>query len=475
MEATVDNHDCPWRTKAEELIKLIEEQNRRIEQLERMLFGKRSEKMPSVRSKPNPSIDHEATQEKRKDSRAQKQTLPEVTIEHKVHEAARHCQKCGSNELKKVGAGRVSVMIEYVPARLERQVHIQETLACPCGEYMVTASGPTRPTEGGSYGAGFLAHVVTAKCCDSIPLYRMEKQFKRLGISMSRSTLCNLFHQAADALEPIYQRMLSNMPAYDLVLADETPVPVQAENKTHKGYMWSFINKDYILYRYSRTRSGLTPSLVLKDSKGTLLADAFSGYNRICTPDGRTRAGCWAHARRKFFEAKDTAPEAQLVLDYIKELYQIEYDAAVMNILGTHRHVELRQQRASPILNELHHYLREQQGIHPPKSPMAKAIGYVFNNWDELCRFINDANLPLDNNASERALRIIALGRKNYLFVGNDAAAENLAGLYSLVATCELHGINPEQYLTDVMIRVHTHPQAKLDDLMPHKWKMLVK
>lgn len=466
MEVMFDNHDCPWRAKAEEL-------SQRIEQLERMLFGKRSEKMPSARPKPISSTDPEAIQETRQERRSQKQTLPEVTVEHKVEEADRQCKKCGSSELKKVGAGKVSVMIEYVPARLLRQLHVQETLACPCGEYMVTAAGPIRPTEGGSYGPSLISHVVTAKCCDSIPLYRMEKQFKRLGATLSRSTLCNLFHQAADALKPIYERMLANMPSYSLVLADETPLPVQEDKKTHKGFMWSFINQDYILYRYSRTRSGLTPSLVLKESKGTLIADAFSGYNSICTPDGRTRAGCYAHARRKFFEAKDTAPEAERVLDYIKALYQIEYDAAAIDVLGTDRHLELRQQRASPILNELHEYLLKQKEIHPPKSPMGKAIGYVFNNWDELCRFVEDPHLPLDNNASERALRIVALGRKNYLFAGNDQAAENLAGLYSLVATCELHGINPEKYLADTLIRVHTHPQAQLDDLLPHRWKTL--
>lgn len=239
--------------------------------------------------------------------------------------------------------------------------------------------------------------------------------------------------------------------------------------------MWSFINNDYILYRYSRTRSGLTPSQVLKDSKGTLLADAFSGYNSICTPDGRIRAGCFAHARRKFFEAKDSAPEAQQVLDYIKALYQIEYDVANLDAVGSAQHLGIRKDRAGPILLELKQYLREQENIHPPKSPMGKAIGYVLNNWEELNQFVNNPLLPLDNNASERALRIIALGRKNYLFAGSDEAAENLAGLYSLVASCELQDINPEQYLADVFIRVHTHPQSQLDDLLPHRWKTLSK
>lgn len=265
--------------------------------------------------------------------------------------------------------------------------------------------------------------------------------------------------------------MLATMPSYSLVLADETPLPVQSENKTHRGYLWSFINEDFILYRYSHTRSSLTPSDVLKDSQGTLLADAYSGYNRICTPKGRTRAGCWAHVRRKFFEAKESAPEAEVVLAHIRSLYQIEYNAANKELMGSEEHYGLRKTQALPIVEELHKYLLEQQGLHPPKTPMGKAIGYALNNWKELNQFIENAKLPLDNNASERALRIVALGRKNYLFAGNNEAAANLAGLYSLVASCELHGVNPEHYLADLLIRVQTHPQQQIVDLLPHRWK----
>jgi transposase len=465
MEATIDNHDCHWRVKAEEL-------SRRIEQLERMIFGKRSEKMPSVKASVKEQVNPEEIQETRAKRRALRSSIPEVRYEHAVADYERLCPKCGSRDLKKLGEGKVSTLIEYVPAYLERQVHIQETLACCCGEYVVSAEGPMRPTEGGHYGAGLMAHVVTAKCVDSVPLYRMEKQFKRAGLSLPRSTLCNLFHQTALALKPIYNHMLAIMPGYSLVLADETPLPVQEESKTHKGFMWSFINDDYILYRYSRTRSSMTPSLVLQGSQGTLLADGFSGYNQVCMPNGRLRAGCWAHARRKFFEAKDTAPEAQQMLEHIKSLYQIEYDVANLDIIGSSQHLAIRKERAGPLLLEIRQYLEEQAGIHPPKSPMGKAIGYTINNWLELTRFIEDQKLPLDNNASERALRIIALGRKNYLFAGNDEAAENLAGLYSLVATCELHGINPHEYLADVLIKVHTKPQSQVHELLPHRWKI---
>jgi transposase len=462
MELSLDDHNCSWRIKAEEL-------SLRIEQLERMLFGKRSEKIPKIK---NTIMSEPATvQEARSLRRKSKSLLPEVRHVYEVKEKAKLCPRCGSCNLKTVGEGKISSLIEYVPARLERHVHVQETLACSCGEYMVTADGPIKPIDGGHYGASLMAHTVVAKCVDSIPLYRMEKQFKRAGLLITRSSLCNLFHQTADALKPIYQRMLDIMPSYSLVMADETPLPVQAEKKVHRGFMWSFINDDYILYRYSRTRSGETPQMVLKDSVGTLLVDGYSGYNRVCTPEGRMRAGCWAHARRKFFDAKDCEKVAEIALEQIKSLYQIEYDAAMLGVMGSEKHKALRQQRAIPILHDMHKYLSEQSGLHPPKSPMGKAITYALNNWTELNRFVDDEKLSLDNNASERALRIIAVGRKNYLFAGNDEAAENLAGLYSLIATCELHGINPEKYLADVLIRVHTHPHKKIDELLPHRWK----
>lgn len=466
MKIVQEKQDC------QNCREIIEALKAEIEALKRLIYGKRSERLPSLKKSLKPPLDPNTVKETRALRRSDRNLLPEVRHEYQVKEAAKQCLKCGSSELKRVGEGKISTLIEYVPARLERHVHVQETLACPCGDYMVTAEGPIKAIEGGHYGASFMSHVVVAKCVDSLPLYRMEKQFKRAGLSLTRSSLCNLFHQSAAALKPIYQHMLAIMPGYSLVMADETPLPVLEKEKTHRGFMWSFINDDYILYRYSRTRSGATPQAVLKESSGTLLVDAFSGYNRICTPKGRVRAGCWAHARRKFFEAKKSAVEADYVLGQIKALYQIEYDVAKLGVkMGEEEHRALRETRTLPILNELHKYLLEQSGLHPPKSAMGMAIGYALNNWTELNHFVKDAKLSLDNNASERALRIIALGRKNYLFAGNDEAAENLAGLYSLVATCEWHGINPEHYLADVLIRIHTHPQSKIEELLPHRWK----
>lgn len=178
-----------------------------------------------------------------------------------------------------------------------------------------------------------------------------------------------------------------------------------------------------------------------------------------------------AHARRKLFEALPTAPEAQVALDLIVDLYRIEHFAAAANILGTAEHLEARRTQSAQVISKLSSWLAIEQTKHPPKSPFGKAIRYARGQWTALTRFLNDARLALDNNASERALRTISLGRKNYLFVGTDAAGENLAGLFSLLATCEENGVNPEQYLADVLPRLQTHPNARLDELLPHLWK----
>jgi transposase len=414
-----------------ELVKrdvIIAEQSARIIALEqeivalkKLIFGKRSEKMPSpkdiFRREKETNQDRESALQTRQDRRAARANLTERTIVHEVSAEKRQCPHCLRTELKKVGEGKRSVIFELVPAQVERQIHIQETLACPCGDYIVTADGPAKPVEGGQYGPKIMAHVVTAKCCDSIPLYRMEKQFKRQGIELSRSTFCNLFHQSAQALKPIWERMLETVPQYDLVLADETPLPVE----------------------------------VLGLSSGTLLVDGYSGYNKVCTPDARERAGCWAHVRRKFFESQATAPEqAKYAMEQILSIYRIEYEAASQNVKEGPPHLLLRQTKSLPLV---------------------KAFTYSLNNWEALNVFLGNARVPIDNNASERALRIVALGRKNYLFAGNHEAARNLAGLYSLIATCELNEVNPEKYLADTLIRVQSHPQKLVDQLLPHAWK----
>jgi transposase len=193
----------------------------------------------------------------------------------------------------------------------------------------------------------------------------------------------------------------------------------------------------------------------------------------VTLPHGRVRVGCWAHTRSKFFEALPTAPEAQQALDFILELYRIEDQALQQEVVRTPAHRALRQRHSAPVLMRMHEWLQLQRPLHLPKSPMGEAIRYALNQWQALGLFLHDERLPLDNNRSEAALRAAAQGRKNFLFVDHEVAGQNLAGLYSLVMTCEANGINPEQYLEDVLLRIQTHPQSRIDELLPHHWKPL--
>lgn len=451
-----------------------------VAKLSKMLFGKKSEKMPRAKQEINKQdgvqTDKEATKKKRKKREEErKRTAKEVEIHHDVPEADRHCPNCSEQDLKKAGS-KSSVLIEWVPGHFERQTHIQNSYACPCCDYIVTADGPQRPTEGGQYGAGFMSHIVVSKCADSIPFYRMEKQFRRIGIPISRSTLCDLFHQAADILVPLYQRMAAYVALSLLVLADETPLPVLDKklNKTRKGYVWIFLTNDIAYYRFSPTRSGETPGEVLGNSPGTLLVDGYTGYNQVTTPDSRERAGCWAHVRRKFFDSLKQAPEeTKYILDQILNLYRVEYEAVNREITGKPIHRQLRLEKSGPILAHIKTWAEQQRPNFLPKSPMGQAFTYMLNQWGPLNHYLTDAHIPIDNNGSERSLRLIAKGRDNYMFAGNDVAAQNLAQNMSFVVSCEIHGVNPEVYLADVLIRVQTHPAKDIDDLLPHRWKEL--
>ena len=475
-----EEHDCAWRDEAERLAAELAQVQDRQQQLEgqlaalqRHIFGQRSEKMPPIAEqlRQEKPADPALTQAMRRAQREAKAALPEREIQHRVSDERRKCPKCGSTELRSVGEGKRTYLYEYVPARFERQVHVQETLACRCGEGMVVADGPRRVADKCQYGPGLLAHVVTAKCADSIPLYRQAKALARAGVPINRTTLGDLFHTAADVLAPLAARILERVRESRLVRADETPIRVLDEGKTRRGYIWTFRTEQLIAYEYSASRSGETPARVLEGTRGYLLVDAYSGYNAVTLPEGRIRVGCWAHVRRKFFDALGTAPEAKGMLNLILDLYRVEHAARDAGVLGQPEHLRLRAEQSAASLGRIRDWLATQGPLHPPKSPLGEAIRYAQGQWEALGRFVSDVTLPLDNNASENALRAVALGRKNFLFVGHDDAGSSLAGLYSLVATCHANGVNPEAYLADVLLHVQTQPAALIDELLPDRWK----
>ncbi len=387
------------------------------------------------------------------------------------------CPRCGGREFTPLGEGKLTEMYEVVAARVERQLHVQEKLRCRCGEGILTADPPDKVFDRTRFGPTFMAQVAVSKCADSIPLYRQAKAWRRAGVPVNDSTLGDLFHATARASNVLYERLLALIAVDPLVLADETKMPVQAKGKTRTAWIWDFIAKDadektLIAYVFSNSRSGETPLRVLANTLGKLLVDGYTAYNKVTVPGGRERAGCHAHARRKFFEALSTAPaEATQAMDFILELYRVERAAWETGLARTPAHLAMRQERSKPVMEAFHAWLEAERPKHLPKGPMGEAIKYALNQWDALSLFLTDAALPLDNNESERALRVCALGRKNFLFVGNDDAGENLAGLYSLIATCEANGVNAVEYLADVLIRVQIHPASRLDELLPHRWK----
>ena len=473
MAPPIDDHECGWKGWASELAQRLSETEAKMAALERRLLGPKSEKLPKV-----PPMDREvakkrppdpaatlATRRKNAELRATRVVTDDVP--YKVPQSDRVCPKCASTDFHAVGPGKESFTLDYVPGYFRRRRHVRETLACICGAHVVTAPGPDHSIEGARYGDGFRAYVVVSKCADSMPLYRLAKQFGRLAIPIARSTLTDLFHQVATALAPLSDRLVELVAAAEIVQADETSLKMQKPNK--RGFVWTFLADNLIAYRFSGNRSGETPAQVLGTSTGTLVVDMYTGYNAVTGTGKRDRAACLAHARRRLFEALAYAPEARVGLEFIRDVYLVEHDAKAAGVAGTDAHTRMRQARSAPIMSKLKALLEEQRPLHQPKGPMGSAISYALNNWTELTLFLSNARIPPDNNRSESALRVVAVGRKNFLFVGHENAGANIAGLYSLVATCEANGVNPLAYLTNVLGRLGS--ATVLDDLLPHRWK----
>lgn len=471
-------HACDWQDYAKYLEEKLQTQAEQIATLQKMVFGKKSEKLPSP--------EREIRRQKREEERAKQQTealrtrrenaIAKTKLETRETSIAVPaeqctCPKCGREQLMPVGSGKTSTVIKYIPGRFVREVFQRETLKCKCGKYMVTAPPPEKASEGSRYDETFVAHLMVSKCADSIPIYRLEKQYRRAGVNVSRATMNELLHRHAELLAPLSERLLKRIGESEIVLADETTIKLQSAGR--KAWMWVFLAGNLIGYRFSADRSGKTPQSVLGTTQGTLLVDAYTGYNSVTGVDGRERAGCLAHARRKLFEARNVDESVSVALDAIQSVYRVEHDAKEAGIAQTDEHLRLRQQRAGPAMATLLTWLEEKKTEYEPKNLLSAAISYSLKNWEELTRFLADPRIPVDNNRSERALRVVALGRKNFLFAGNELAGKNLAGIYSLIATCEACGVNPMAYLPDVLRRTSSHPAADIDALLPDQWQPL--
>ena len=405
--------------------------------------------------------------------------LPVERIELEPPETLRSCPCCGKAKVK-IGE-ETSDRLDWRPASL---VHVQIARikyapACKCEEGgVVIASVPdAAPVDRGLAGPGLLAHVVVSKYADHLPLHRLEEVFDRQGVHIARSTMCDWVEQVADLLRPITDAMATASLRAHRIHTDDTGIPILAPGSTHKGHVWVYVaDDDYVVFRYTPRRKSDGPREFLKGYTGYVQADAANLYDRLfgdaegaSEDEAAKEVGCWAHARRRFFDAQLTDRDRALIaLGFIKKLYEV--DRVVMKLPPVRRTPE-RQRLCAPVLNAFKTWLDAEALVVLPKAPIAEAIGYARNQWGALTRFLEDARLKLDNNIAERQLRRVAVGRKNWLFAGSENGAESGCILYSLLATCKLHGVNPFDYLRDVTMRVGSHPARDVLELNPKAWK----
>ena len=480
----------------------IEAQN---EKLRRALYGRRSEKMPTVeqelrRKRPLPELtvdgkpmpeDEEGralemrrharnkSEKKRRSNRETRKELPVEDIEVQVRED--QLPEGLSREDFRAMGGEPTVVErkEWVPGRYVCFRYHLEALVSNDGEHVVRAEPPPGVAPGVHYGPALHAHIVVSKCADSQPLHRISRTLGRHNVHMARSTICSIFHRSADKLAPIYEAILNEARSASHIHADETTMPVQKKGGCKKGWIWTCLSPTAIVYRFDVSRGavaakallGDTPELGVDDNgdakKQKLCADGYSGYNEVAA-DGRTRCGCWGHARRKVFESKSSAPHAQELLELIGELFKVEHDAADVEELGNAKHLARRKRESAPVVAKIYAWVDAYSGADPPSHPLATALTYLVNQREPLEQFLDDPKVRVDNNIAERALRIVALGRKNFLFAGHDEGAQNLAVLQTIVATCMLHRVNPEAYITDLLVRIDDN--APVDPLLPWNW-----
>jgi transposase len=385
------------------------------------------------------------------------------------------CPDCGG-QLRLLGED-VSEVLEYVPASFKVIRQVRPKLSC-CGcERIVQAPAPSRPIDRGLAGPGLLAHVLVAKYADHLPLYRQSEIYEREGVELGRSTMADWVGSTSRVLAPLVEAIRRHVFDAAKVHGDDIPVPVLSPGNrcTRTARLWTYVRDDRpsgsttapaVWFAYSPDRKGDHPQQHLRDFEGTLQADGYAGFNRVYESGRVQEAACWAHVRRKFFDLHQAhaSPLAAEALSRIGQLYGIE---SQIRGRSPDQRRDVRQARTRPLLEVLHDWFRTSVTKLPKKSTVTSAINYALGRWSALLRFCDDGRLEIDNNAAERALRAVALGRKNYLFAGSDSGGERAAAMYTLIGSAKLNGIDPEAYLRNVLKRIADHPINRIAELMP--------
>jgi transposase len=409
---------------------------------------------------------------------AERQDLPVLEHIHDLPQDQKACPTCQQTRVK-IGE-EITWQLGFRPAFFFRHKHVRIKYACPpCdtngyNPQIVLAEKPSQPIEKSLAAPELLAHVAVAKFADFTPLYRLEGIFARVDVTIDRATMCLWLRDIAELVMPLYRLMCQRVRESHVIATDDTILPMQAPEKNTPARIWIYRGDDqhpYNAFDFTLSRSRDGPAKFLAGYDQVLLADAYGGYEGICLEGGMTQAGCWSHARRKVVDSRTLMPAiGDGALDLIGRLFVVERLADSEGLSAENR-LALRQEKSVPVVEELHEKLVVWKNQLLPKHPTAQALGYIQNQWGPLTVFTRDGKIPIHNNLAEQQMKRIALGRKNFLMVGNERGGQTAAILSSLTSTCQRHQINPELYLTQLLVNLPDTPISQLEQWLPDRWK----
>jgi transposase len=478
------------------LLSEVNDLHGQLHYLKRQLFGKKSEKLnpnqrllfedmyEEIKAKIEEQDEQEEENEeevkplkrKRKNHSGRNPLPPELprkVFEIEPAQEEKVCAICDTP--KKIIGYEITEVLEYVPASFFVKQFKRGKFSCDkCQDGVSIGELPSRAIDKSIAGEGLLAHIITSKYADHNPLNRLEGIIRRHGVDISVSTMCDWVGRCADLLEPLVKRSRELILQSPKINTDDTSIPVKSRNRkgsVYKGYLWVYIDdKKNVVFDFTPTRSREGPKKFFGDYGGYVQADAYSGYDEFFRTGNATEVGCCAHARRKFEYALDSDPvRASHMMALWRKLYAVEKRAKTENFTPAEL-LSLRRSESVAVFEDIKRAVDDYKDVVLPKSPMGKAITYTLNQWDALREYTANPILEIDNNLSERTLRMVVIGRKNYLFAGSEAGAWRASIIYSLVASCKLNGIDPYAYFNDVLRKISTHPASKIDHLLPSNW-----